>query len=168
MSETNNCFNLVNGVSHDLKSPLHAILGFTDLVKTELENIPDLPAKTIRNLELITSIGYDMLELINNMLTNARLHAGEQTIEPLFVTHDVLCGLMNNLEETFMAEMISRNIDFSVSHGELPELVYWDVKSLQYFVMNNLISNALKFVKKDGTVHVHVELEDNNIVAVRV
>jgi len=168
MSKKSDCFNLVSGVSHDLKSPLHAILGFTDLVKTELESLQTLPDKTIKHLELISSIGADMLELINNMLTNARMHAGKQTIEPLLVTHDVLIKRMHELEETFRAETISRNIDFSISHGKLPPLVYWDVKSLRYFVMNNLISNALKSVKKNGTVHVHVELEENNIVAVSV
>jgi len=168
MSKKTDCINLVSGVSHDLKSPLHAILGFTDLVKTELEALQTPPDKSIKHLDLITSIGADMLELINNMLTNVRMHAGKQTIDPLFVTHDVLITRMSELEETFRAEMMSRNIDFSISHGRLPPFVFWDVKSLRYFVMNNLISNALKSVQKNGTVHVHVELEENNIVAVSV
>lgn len=168
MSESKQCINLVSGVSHDLKSPLHAILGFTELVKSELETL-NIPAeKMIQHLTLVSNIGNDMLELINNMLTRARLQSGEQSIEPLFVTREVLIGLINELEETFKAEMISRNIDFIVSHGKLPEFVHWDIKSLRYFVMNNLVSNALKFVNKDGIVHVHIEVDEEDIVSVSV
>ena len=168
MPESNHCINLVSGVSHDLKSPLHAILGFTQLVTSELEKL-DIPAEQmIQNLSLVTSIGNDMLDLINNMLTRARLQSGQQNIEPVFVTQNVLIELINELEETFKAEMISRNIDFQVSHGKLPELVYWDVKCLRYFVMNNLVSNALKFVNKDGMVHVHIEVDKDDMVSVLV
>jgi len=168
MPKKSPCYNLISGVSHDLKSPLHAILGFTDLIKTDIQQLQNLPERTISHLDLVCNIGNDMLELINNMLTTARLNSGQQEIEPLLITHDVLIKRIHELESTFKAEVQSRNIDFSIDYGRLPEVACWDVKSLRYFVMNNLISNALKFVKKDGIVQVYIDTDDDDQVSISV
>ncbi|MDH5392344.1 MAG: HAMP domain-containing histidine kinase [Gammaproteobacteria bacterium] len=170
MPDTSKCFNLINGVTHDLKSPLHAMLGFTDLVKSDLEqlSVSGLPEKTLSHLKLVTEIGHDMLELINNMLTAARIQSGQMAITPVMLTQDIISARLDELEQTFIAEAQSRNITFSVNYARLPELAQWDVKSLRYFVMNNLISNALKFVEKDGTVAVHLDTDDNDRVHITV
>lgn len=168
MPETTPCFNLINNVTHDLKSPLHALLGFTDLVKTQLNNLPAVPERLLEHLDLMASIENDMLGLINNMLTTARLNSGQQAISPVVLTHDVFRQRLHELETTFKAEVLSRNIDFSLRYDRLPQVVNWDVKHIRYFVMNNLISNALKFVGNAGKVVVNLDTDENDLVSITV
>ncbi len=68
---------LFASVSHDLKSPLNAILGFAELVGQE-----DLTAAQRESLELISTRGRELLGLIESILDAARVEAGQLTLEP--------------------------------------------------------------------------------------
>lgn len=68
---------LFASVSHDLKSPLNAILGFAELVGQE-----DLTAAQRESLELITTRGRELLGLIESILDAARVEAGQLTLDP--------------------------------------------------------------------------------------
>lgn len=68
---------LFASVSHDLKSPLNAILGFAELVAQE-----DLTAAQRESLELIATRGRELLGLIESILDAARVEAGQLTLEP--------------------------------------------------------------------------------------
>ncbi|WP_437956373.1 HAMP domain-containing sensor histidine kinase [Sorangium sp. So ce119] len=68
---------LFASVSHDLKSPLNAILGFADLVGQE-----DLTDAQRESLELISTRGRELLGLIESILDAARVEAGQLTLEP--------------------------------------------------------------------------------------
>ncbi|WP_437673265.1 sensor histidine kinase [Sorangium sp. So ce131] len=68
---------LFASVSHDLKSPLNAILGFAELVGQE-----DLTAAQRESLELIATRGRELLGLIESILDAARVEAGQLTLEP--------------------------------------------------------------------------------------
>ncbi|OIQ64179.1 sensor histidine kinase YycG [mine drainage metagenome] len=59
-------------------------------------------------------------------------------------------------------------MDFSVVVDDLPELIHWDILKLRYFAVNNLISNALKFVSNGGRVLVRVGINAEGDVLISI
>ena len=74
------CDDIVSGITHDLKSPLNALIGFVELALEDLTNISEAPIETIKDLNMVRNIGKDMTSLINNMLTSARIQSGQQPL----------------------------------------------------------------------------------------
>ncbi|HEX5364735.1 MAG TPA: HAMP domain-containing sensor histidine kinase [Gallionella sp.] len=165
MDARNNEIDFLASVTHDLKSPLNAILCTIDMLKMHIasENL-DRDAM-LRNLSIAEMAGSDMLALVNNMLTTARMHAGKETADPALLGRAELIERTRNMERTFHNEALGKNIDFSVTIGTLPEYVYWDIQKIRFFAVNNLISNALKFLGHGGTVKVLIDSDaDNNVL----
>lgn len=154
-------------VSHDLKSPLTAILGFVAMIKLDLSDHA-VPERIIEDLNMVESLGEEMLVLIGNMLTAARLQAGKEPMTPARVNRDDLLAIIRALEKTFQAEAKSRKVDFSVSVAKLPPSVSWDLLRIRYFAINNLVSNALKFVGEGGKVEVGIDTDDADHVIIVV
>lgn len=159
----------VSSISHDLKSPLNAIIGFVDLVKDGLLDQNHSPAPTVmENLEMVEMLSKEMLLLINNMLTASRIQAGKLPMMPVIVTKHEFRECAEMLEKVFQPEAKSRGIDFAVSVGALPDQIYWDVQQIRNFALNNLISNALKFVGENGIVRVHLDTDADGLVSILV
>jgi len=157
----------VASVSHDLKSPLNGMLGFLELIKLELQNHP-VPAQVMQDLQIVEDIGAEMLGLINNMLTAARIEAGREPMVPCYISRETLINRISALERTFSCEAKSRNIDFKVTVSSLPRFVYWDILKIRYFAVNNMVSNALKFVGNGGKVRVVISCSDPEQVEILV
>lgn len=157
----------VASVSHDLKSSLNAILGFAHMVKQDLDN-QAASEQTVECLELIDTVGNEMLKLIQNMLTASRISAGREEMQPsLLVAADIRTRI-KDLERLFGAEAKSRKVRFSVIVNGLPEAIHWDIIKIRYFAINNLISNALKFVGAHGEVRVEIGLSERSEVLIAV
>lgn len=155
-------------VSHDLKSPLNAILGFVQMLREQIDGGQTGTAAMAEELKIVQGIGEDMLSLINNMLVAARIQSRSESLEPFLVGEDELRLRAQRLESTFAMEAKSKQIDFCVRVRALPRFVYWDIHKLRYFAINNIVSNALKFVGAGGAVRVDIDLEDANRVVIAV
>lgn len=155
-------------ISHDLKSPLNAILGFTHMIEEQLADERASRAELQDELRMVQDIAQDMLTMINNMLVASRIQSQSQSVTPFFVGEDELAARAVGLERTFMMEARSKHIDFAVHVRALPRLVYWDIHKVRYFAINNLISNALKFVGEGGVVRVDIDVEDDKRVVIAV
>ena len=162
------CTDFISGITHDLKSPLNGILGYIQIAMIKLNKLPNIPQDVIDELFLAMNIGKDMNKLIHNMLTVARMQSGNMPITPVKILRQELVEQINSLEKTFEAEAASKNIDFIVTYGRLPNSVVWDIQSLRYFVINNIVSNALKFTGIGGKVYVHVESNIHDWVSISV
>lgn len=162
------CADMVSGVTHDLKSPLNAILGYAEMAIEDLKNISGVPKDTLNDLNMITTLGKDMSVLISNILTSARIQSGQQTLLLTRISREELIEQLKLIEKTFHAEARSKRIEFSMSYSQLPEYVYWDIQSLRYFAINNLISNALKFVGNNGIVKLHIDTNENDTVTMSI
>ncbi|MBI5936589.1 MAG: HAMP domain-containing histidine kinase [Betaproteobacteria bacterium] len=155
-------------ISHDLKSPLNAILGFVHMMRERVEGGQPSMASMAEELRIVQGIGEDMLSLINNMLVAARIQSRSETLEPFLVGEDELQVRAQRLESTFMMEAKSKRIDFCVRVRALPRFVYWDIHKLRYFAINNIVSNALKFVGEGGMVRVEIDMGDRDSVIISV
>jgi signal transduction histidine kinase len=152
---------ILSAVTHDLKSPVSAMISFADHIAHDMADKPHDP-RWIDLLGRIRRAGDQTIALIADILDMARLEAGREAIHPDWVD-DPAAQLAEGVE-SFRMEADARRIalGFTVC-GELPS-VYWDMERIRYRALNNLVSNALKFTPPRGRVEVTVEAAGETIV----
>ena len=143
-------------MSHEIRTPLNGILGFTDLLMRK-----QLDKDTKRYVEIIHKSGETLLGVVNDVLDFSKLESGELE---LYETEVNLFKEMEAAVSTFASLSKKKKINYyAYIDTKLPKSVLCDIQRLKQ-VMNNLISNAIKFTPEDGEVTVRVELvktEDN-------
>lgn len=136
-------------MSHDIRTPMNAIIGFTDL----MEKNADDPEKCRDYRRKIRSSSQFLLSLINNVLEMARIESGKVCLE------NEICDMTQiiaNVKDVFETQMEEKSIDFLVKVNVKHNLVYGDsVKIREIFL--NLISNAYKYTPEGGRVRVTLE-----------
>ncbi len=128
-------------VSHDLRSPLTVILGYSEILQKSLRD--RLDKQELSSLSAIYDSGIRMVELVEDLLTLAKAGQIEGPAEPLDtaeVANDVVCGL---------ADVITQ-AGVSVAVGDLPTLRV--PKTLLIQVFHNLIGNAIRYGCKPGDI----------------
>jgi signal transduction histidine kinase len=137
-------------MSHELRTPLNSILGFSDVL-AGAENLTD---KQKRFLDNIRKSGRDLLLLINDILDLAKIESGKLELQPLEFR---LTDVVDKQVDAMLPMAERKNIDLSTSVGlDMPGL-YQDAGKLQQ-ILNNLLSNALKFTPEGGRVRVRGSL----------
>ena len=135
-------------MSHDIRTPMNAILGFTDIAKgsSDLNQIKDC-------LRKIGLAGDLLLKLINEVLNISRIESG--TLRPALEKTD-LQQFARDLEMLFKQSMEDKEITFSVSCALKNPFVEADSQHMQTICVN-LIANAQKFTAPGGRVSVCIE-----------
>lgn len=134
-------------MSHDLKSPLNSIIGFSELLMRGIEG--DLTEGQKEDIRLIHASGEELLNLINNILDSARLEAGKLDLHKEWTPS---VELVSNVVKTGMQQIGTKRINFeSEIQPGLPPVNVDPHRISQ--AIGNLISNAIKFME-EGTVHV--------------
>lgn len=139
-------------VSHELKTPLNAILGYTDMLK-----YGDLSEEQIEMISEIRASGKMQLELIHDLLDLTMIEEGKVTlnISTLFF-NDILNSAISLISIQAQARNIQLEIDI-----EDEVLLDGDQKRIQQILLN-LLSNAVKYNKENGTIKVIVEKNNTN------
>lgn len=124
-------------MSHDIRTPLNAILGFTDLLLKENPS-----GKTWEHLQKIKVSGEGLLKLIGDILDFSKIEAGQLDIHfQTFKLPEMLDALRALFEQRFKAKGLAFSINIS---RQSPALVYNDKWRINQ-ILTNLLSNALKF-----------------------
>ena len=135
-------------MSHDLRTPLNAVIGFADLLLTQ--QVGSLTDKQQRYLGHVANAGRHLLVLINDILDITRVEAGKLEIHP------ELCHVPTILEETlalFRSQALAKRITLAVEIGSpLGDLMADRIRLQQ--ILHNLVSNAVKFTPEGGIVTV--------------
>ena len=145
-------------VSHELRTPLNAVIGFSDLMRTDPRE-PLTPTQMSR-LERVVDGGQYLLRLVNDLLDVARLEVGEMSIELASVR---LAPMLRNAVDLLETARAARGVAMQVD--ELPPelfVVADPVRLKQVFV--NILSNAIKYNREGGTVHVGFSLTPTQAV----
>lgn len=142
-------------MSHEIRTPLNAIIGTTNLL--EMEN-PDLAGNA--RLKMLKFGSNNLLTLINDILDFQKIESGNLEI----VNEDVnLHELVENIIETWKSVPQSENVSIKQHYSDaLSDYYLFDGIRLTQ-VLNNLLSNALKFTEK-GQVHVDIQQGGDGIV----
>ncbi len=139
----------LNNMSHDIRTPMNAIIGFTELARTHLDqkvNVEDYLEKIARSSD-------HLLSLINDVLDMSRIECGKMSIKE---KPENLLEIINTLKSIVYADVYSKQLDFGVDiSGITSEYVYCDKLRLNQMLLN-IISNAIKFTPNGGKVSVRI------------
>ena len=134
-------------MSHDIRTPLNAIIGYTHLAPQE----PDVPPKIREYVGKIDTASTQLLSLINDILEMSRIESGKMELE---LSRVDLLELLEGARELFASQMAEKGIDFRVNATQVENrYVMCDGNRLSR-VLQNLLSNACKFTPEGGSVTV--------------
>lgn len=149
-------------VSHDLKNPMNAMIGSLDYIELLARETSIDRNEILEILAIARVAGDDMTQLIHSILTIARAEVGKESFAPERI--DKLGQELQKIASTFKFEAILGKKRFEIDIApDLPE-VRWDFKKIHYHVLNNLISNALKFVPAHGRIVISAQTVSDEIV----
>jgi cell cycle sensor histidine kinase DivJ len=149
-------------MSHELRTPLNAIIGFSEMIAQE-DVLRIDAARRKEYAQLINDSGQHLLSVVNGILDISKMESGnfEISLEP-FAPRPALINCCNLLA----LKARENGIDLvTVAPENLPQLV-GDAKAFKQIVLN-LVSNAIKFTERGGTVTVAAEA-DRSRLTVRV
>ncbi|MGN1261895.1 MAG: histidine kinase dimerization/phospho-acceptor domain-containing protein, partial [Candidatus Enteromonas sp.] len=128
----------LSNISHDIRTPMNAIVGFSNLAESSLDD----PAKVQDYLGKIQNSSSNLLALINDVLDMSRIESGKIKLENSEVH---LPNTLHELSDLVGHQAIAKNLHFYVDTTEvLHETVFCDKIRLNQLLLN-LLSNAIKF-----------------------
>ena len=131
-------------MSHDIRTPMNAIIGYADLASRHLDD----PAKLEKYMENIQVCGQNLLMLLNNVLDLARIENDKTEME--YSVSDVEKDFRNCIA-MFQNQADSKGQTLTVTTHLLHPYVYVDIPHLTE-VCTNLVSNAVKYTGAGGTI----------------
>lgn len=140
-------------MSHDLRTPLNGIIGFTDLALGETD-----PARKQEYLHKVRSSGTLLLDLVNDTLELSRIESGKAALSPEAV------NLRSMAETVFTALQPSaeiKSLHFIADLTACPDVTVWVDRLKFQKVFLNLLSNAIKYTPSGGTVRAAISWEEN-------
>ncbi len=151
----------LSSMSHELRSPLNAILGFTQLLETD--SPPPTPIQQ-ESIAQILEAGWHLLKLINEILDLAKIESGQV---PLSLTQLSLTDVILECVDMMEPQAHQQGIKMTLSRMDTPYFVYADKTRVKQ-VLINLLSNAIKYNSKQGTVELKCTARPEGRVRVSV
>jgi signal transduction histidine kinase/CheY-like chemotaxis protein len=139
----------LNNMSHDIRTPMNAIIGYTALAAKHIENRDCLEDY----LNKIAQSSAHLLSLINDVLDMSRIESGKVNINE---KEESLSDIMHGLRDIVQADINSKHLDLFVDTVDLvDEDIYCDRLRLNQ-VLLNIISNAVKYTPSGGYISVRI------------
>jgi PAS domain S-box-containing protein len=139
--------DFLSGMSHELRSPLNAILGFAQLMDTAAPPPSDIQKESITQ---ILQAGWHLLKLINEILDLSVVESGKVSLslEPVSLSE-----VLSECQTMMAAQAQQRGIVMTFPHFDQSSFVWADQTRLKQIVIN-LLSNAIKYNQANGQVNV--------------
>jgi PAS domain S-box-containing protein len=137
----------LNNMSHDIRTPMNAIIGFTNLAATHMDN-----QELVRSyLDKITTSSSHLLSLINDVLDMSRIESGKVVIDEMACS---LPHVLQDLQSMIQTDLEDKGLNFHLDDSALvhPYVVCDQLRLNQ--VLLNILSNALKFTPAGGDISV--------------
>lgn len=144
----------ISSMSHELRTPINAVLGMDEMIIRETKE------DVIREYAYdIRSAGKNLLAIINDILDYSKLEAGKMELTPIVYSVENMVAEVYNLN---VGRAQKKNLAFNVVvEPDVPSYLFGDDVRIRQ-VINNLLTNAIKYTEK-GSVDMHVSfLQSNN------
>ncbi len=159
----------LSNMSHDIRTPMNAVLGFTTLLAMDAEN----PVKVREYTKKITASGQHLLSLINDVLDVSKIESGKVVLN---VDQFTLNDLVSSVDAIIRPMADGKNQSFHVEVTDIKhECLLGDETRINQILIN-LLSNAVKYTQEGGSIwfrivglkqrssqyeHIRIEVEDN-------
>lgn len=147
--------DFIHTISHDLRSPLTAIMGYIEL----LDRVGPLNDQQKSFVKHVQASAQNITALVNDLLDLGRIEAGFDTRKDDVLLEQILQFTVDNLGR----QIIDKKLDFSVRvDPDIPMLRGNPIRLRQ--MVDNLLVNAVKYTPENGTVAVHLRREDSQVI----
>lgn len=152
--------NLVRIVAHDLKSPLSRILGLINVIRLDAANLKDVQVEYMGMIE-------DAVQSLQQMISRILNVDSLGKVEQLEVIDVDLVSYLNGMHDQFLEQAVSKEINLVFVHNQ-DQLAIKTDKNYLDSVLENLISNALKFSSPETQVVITLQMIDANKVKISI
>ena len=135
-------------MSHDIRTPMNAIVGFSGLLEKNLQN----EKKAKEYLEKIQSSGNLLLRIINQVLEMARIESGTAVLQ---LKAEDMDALFHRVNTVFEEDIRKKNLQYHTVLDVRHHYAVCDQTKLQE-IMLNIISNAIKYTPEGHSIHVEI------------
>lgn len=142
----------LSNMSHDIRTPLNAIIGYTTLANREGVTLEEKNGY----INKIEKAGTQLLDIVNDVLEMSRIESGKMELEPVRIN---LCACVEEAGDLVKAQLAEKHIQFTSSCEVEHEWVLCDQHLLNRALMN-LLCNAGKFTEEYGSVSLYLTEEN--------
>jgi PAS domain S-box-containing protein len=153
--------DFLSSMSHELRSPLNAILGFAQLLES---TSPPPTASQREHIAQILRAGWHLLTLINEILDLAMVESGKMSLSPEPVS---LAEVISECQAMMEPQAHQRGIRMTFPQLDIPYYVNGDRTRVKQ-VLINLLSNAIKYNREQGTVEVTCTANSPERIRIRI
>lgn len=139
--------NFLSNMSHDIRTPMNALLGYTMMLKPKIKD-----EQLLGYVEKMEQSGNLLLSIINHVLDMARIESGKMEVNEVYTRVDID---FEELISVFSVEAKKKNIRLLTSVQVEHRHIMADITKIRE-IFSNLISNAIKYTPEGGTVELNI------------
>lgn len=145
----------LSNMSHDIRTPMNAIIGFTDLARTHVDD-PEYMEEYLNKIALSSN---HLLDLVNNVLDLSKIESGKMRLheEPRSITQ-----MFIKLREILKGQAAEKKIQFEVMWNDIRHDLIWADELRVEQILINLAGNAVKYTPEGGRVIVRMVEEESD------
>lgn len=141
--------DFISNVSHDIRTPMDSIIGFTELAKKNMDN----PEKLADSLEKISRASGHLLNLVNEVLDMSKITSGKTVIEEEMCS---IHSIIDNVCQIMQNEIDQKKLKIELDYSMLDDDVLSCDKIRLNQILLNLLSNAVKYSYEGGKITISV------------
>lgn len=150
--------NFLANMSHEIRTPLNGILGFAELLKSELNQ-----KEQVDNINVIINSGMRLLDTLNMILNFSKIEAEKSSA---FLSEVKICPIIDEVVRNFEAMAYSKGLYINREYRNEKITASIDERLLRN-ILNNLIKNAIVFTKTGGVTVIFDANDDNIVIKVK-
>lgn len=139
----------LNNMSHDIRTPMNAIIGYTGLASSHIDN----KEQVMDYISKIAQSSEHLLSLINDVLDMSRIESGKVSIEE---SEEDLAEILHTLRNIVQSDINNKQLDFFIDSDINNQFVMCDKLRLNQ-VLLNILSNSIKYTQSGGMVSLRLK-----------